>query len=152
MVQTWFSKQCRPRSDATECGVWSGSHCFPFIHQFLDTPACNKLSCLKFQDKSVPITRFINCGLLCASVVSFWRLFYYTTAGVSVLWRRKQCCKLHYCLWRVSIKPRLSFSNLQCVLCFQRQSFWRLFICGVCFVIICSSTLFLLVPREVCAS
>ena len=23
---------------------------------------------------------------------------------------RKQCCKLHYCLWRVSIKPRLPFS------------------------------------------
>ena len=23
---------------------------------------------------------------------------------------RKECCKLHYCLWRVSIKPRLPFS------------------------------------------
>ena len=40
---------------------------------------------------------------------------------------RKQCCKLHYCLWRVSIKPRLSFSNRQCVLCFQRQSFYVYF-------------------------
>ena len=39
---------------------------------------------------------------------------------------RKQCCKLHYCLWRVSIKSRLPFSDLWYVLCFQRQSFWRL--------------------------
>ena len=36
--------------------------------------------------------------------------------------------KLHYCLWRVSIKPRLPFSYLWRVLCFQRQSFWHLFI------------------------
>ena len=29
---------------------------------------------------------------------------------------RKQWCKLHYCLWRVSIKPRLPFSNPWCIL------------------------------------
>ena len=34
---------------------------------------------------------------------------------------------LHYCLWKVKIKPSLPFSNLWCVLWFQRQSFWRLF-------------------------
>ena len=39
----------------------------------------------------------------------------------------KQCCKLHYYLWRISIKPRLPFSSLLCVLCFQRPSFWRFF-------------------------
>ena len=77
-------------------------------------------------------------------------LFYFTAAGVIVVWRpknvsmyftivqiifsfplgsmgplwylwrwssahvyasgRKQCCKLHYCLWRVPINPRLPFS------------------------------------------
>ena len=37
-----------------------------------------------------------------------------------------QACKLHYCLWRVSKKPKLPFSDLWCVLCFQRQSFWHL--------------------------
>ena len=25
---------------------------------------------------------------------------------------RKQCCKLHYCLWRVSVKQRLPFSSV----------------------------------------
>ena len=29
---------------------------------------------------------------------------------VGVLLGRKQCCKRHYCLWRISIKPRLPFS------------------------------------------
>ena len=38
----------------------------------------------------------------------------------------KPYCKLHGCLWRVSIKPRLPFSYQKCVLCFERQSFWRL--------------------------
>ena len=82
----------------------------------------------------------------------FWRLFYYTAAGVRCrvaaverlailhhsadyisfplgslgplwyLWKwssahvyargSKLCCKLLYCIWRVSVKPGLTFSNL----------------------------------------
>ena len=49
-----------------------------------------------------------------------WRCSWHVYARGS-----KQCCKRHYCLWRASIKPRLPFSYLWCILCFQRQSFWR---------------------------
>ena len=33
----YLDKLCRPRSDATECSIWSGIHCYPLIQQFLDT-------------------------------------------------------------------------------------------------------------------
>ena len=57
------------------------------------------------------------------SLGPLWYLWKWRSARVNAR-GRKQCCKLHYCLWRVSIKPRLSFSNLQRVLRFQRQSFY----------------------------
>ena len=60
------------------------------------------------------------------SLGPLWYIWKWSSAHVYAR-GRKQCCKLHYCLWKVSIKPRLSFSYLWCVLCFQRQSLWRLF-------------------------
>ena len=39
----------------------------------------------------------------------FWYLWKWSAAHVYAR-GRKQCCKLRYCLWRVSIKPRLPFS------------------------------------------
>ena len=39
-----------------------------------------------------------------------WFIWKWNSAHVNAS-GRKQCCKLHYCLWRVSIKPRLTFSN-----------------------------------------
>ena len=59
------------------------------------------------------------------SLGPLWNFWIWCSAHVYAR-GRKQCCKLHYCLWRISIKPRLPFSSLWCVLCFQRQSFWRL--------------------------
>ena len=49
------------------------------------------------------------------SLGSLWYLWKWSSAHVyaSV---RKQCCQIHYCLWRVSIKPRLAF-------CFEREFF-----------------------------
>ena len=38
-----------------------------------------------------------------------WYLWKWSSAHVYAR-GRKQCCKLYYCLWRVSIKPRLPFS------------------------------------------
>ena len=60
------------------------------------------------------------------SLDPLWYIWRWSSAHVYTR-GRKQCCKLHYCLWRVAIKPRLPLSDLWCVLCFQRQSFWRLF-------------------------
>ena len=60
------------------------------------------------------------------SLGPWWCIWKWTSAFVYAR-GRKQCCKLRYCLWRVSIKPGLPFSNPYCILCFQRQSFWRLF-------------------------
>ena len=64
---------------------------------------------------------------LWGSLGPLWSLWKWSSAHVYAR-GRKQCCKLHYCLWRVSIKPRLPCSYLLCVLCFQRQSFWRLLV------------------------
>ena len=60
------------------------------------------------------------------SLGPLWSLWKWSSAHVYAR-RRKQYCKLHYCLWRVSIKPRLRLSYLKYVICFQMQSFWRLF-------------------------
>ena len=37
--KTYLSKQCRPRSDAAECGVCSGSTLFATLPAVFDTPA-----------------------------------------------------------------------------------------------------------------
>ena len=51
-----------------------------------------------------------------------WYIWKWSSAHVYAR-GHKQCCKLYSWLWRVSVKPRLPFSNLQPVLCIQRQSF-----------------------------
>ena len=102
-----------------------------------------------FMDLWVRITAKVPWPQLLSFIFSLYFLFYeFLIFPVSfplgsldpmwIIWKwssvhvcarvRRQCCNLHYCLWRVSIKPRLSFSNLRCVLCFQRQSFSCLFI------------------------
>ena len=60
------------------------------------------------------------------SCIFFYYYFFGIIGPLWNLWRwssvqvyargRKQCCKLHYCLWRVSINPRLPFSLS--VMCF----------------------------------
>ena len=45
------------------------------------------------------------------SLGPLWDLWKWNSAHVYAR-GRKQCCKLHYCLWNVSIKPRLPFSNV----------------------------------------
>ena len=45
------------------------------------------------------------------SLGSLWNLCKWSSAHVYAR-GCKQCCKLHYCLWRVSIKPWLPFSYL----------------------------------------
>ena len=77
---------------------------------------------------------------------SFWRLFYdrwtwkWSSAHVYA-WGCKKCCKPQFCLWRVSIKPRLPFPNPQCVFCFQGQCFWCL-VSWLLSTIVCHFVLF----------
>ena len=44
------------------------------------------------------------------SLDPLWYIWKWSSAHVYAR-GRKQCCKFHYCLWRVSIKPSLPFSN-----------------------------------------
>ena len=45
------------------------------------------------------------------SLGPLWYIWKWSSAHVYAR-GRKQCCKLHFCLWRVSIKTRLPFSDL----------------------------------------
>ena len=67
------------------------------------------------------VSRILSCHLSftdSADYISFplgalgplWFIWKRSSAHVYVR-GRNQCCKLHYCLWRVSIKPRLPFSK-----------------------------------------
>ena len=49
------------------------------------------------------------------SLGTLWNIWRWSSAHVYAR-GRKQCCKFHYCLWRVSIKPRLPFSSVVCSL------------------------------------
>ena len=53
-----------------------------------------------------------------------WYLWKWSSAHVYMYANRcRQCCKLHYCLWRVSIKPRLPFFFFATCSLFPRKIF-----------------------------
>ena len=85
-------------------------------------------------DQTVRRYAFCRCGSYIKSVIiltrnttiicSLWYLWKRSSAHVYAR-GHKQSCKLHHCLWSVSIKPR-PFFCLSCVHCFQRQSLRRI--------------------------
>ena len=77
--QTGLSKQCRPRSDATECGIWSGSTLFDTHQVILHTFTCSKMDLLKRSiSKSVPnlpnLSKISNENEIFSQMVFFYIL------------------------------------------------------------------------------
>ena len=66
------------------------------------------------------IRLWAHCGIF-----DHWAYYGILENGLPLYSGRKPCCELHYCLWRVSIKPKLTFSI--CSVFVQRQPFRFLF-------------------------
>ena len=78
-----------------------GFVCFIFLFPLVSVKDCG-LWLWHSLDFSLTLFRISHLPL--------WYIWKWRSAHIYARGRR-QSCKLHYCLWRVSIKPRLTFSN-----------------------------------------